>query len=125
MGLGKMTVCLEKDGIAASGPQRSLNFVDWRGEAVATPPKTATARRGRLSDGGDGGADARSFDRRKSEYVSPEVVERVLKLLDFAALGGASLLFVVVLMQRGDAYGGVVAGLLALLNAMLSIWLLR
>ena len=75
--------------------------------------------------GGNSGGRAKSAPRARSQYISPEVVERVLKILDFTAFGGASLIIMSLLAGREDALGAVAVGLLALLNALLALWMLR
>ncbi len=69
--------------------------------------------------------DANVKKASRGGYVAPEVAQRVLKILDFTAFSLAGLTGVMILMRRADPYAAVVAGLLALLGALLTAWLLR
>ncbi len=111
-----MTVCLDR-----TFWQRARAAFLGRDEAGAkvqggSRPSSGT---GQGRGAGDPAAQARA------DYVSPEVVERILKMLDFTALGGVSLVMLQVLAQRQDAYAAVAAGMLALFNVLLALWLLR
>ncbi len=65
-------------------------------------------------------------DREAStSWISPEVVERVLKLMDFVAFGATALIGLVLLAPRQDALAAEVSGLLSMLTVFLALWLLR
>ena len=62
---------------------------------------------------------------RSSEWIAPEVVERVLKILDFIALGSAALIGLLLLTPGQDALAASIDGLLTMLTVFLALWLLR
>ena len=71
------------------------------------------------------GCTSGAGEEAKSPWIPPEVVERVLKLLDFFVLGASTLFGLFMLTPRQDAYAAVGIGMLALLAVLLALWLLR
>ena len=60
-----------------------------------------------------------------STWIAPEVVERVLKLMDFTALGAGALIGLLTLVPQHDAHTDSVIGFLAMLVVFVALWLLR
>ena len=63
--------------------------------------------------------------RAKTQYIAPEVVERILKFLDFSAVLAIALPTMQMLARRPDAAMPIIAGMLALTLAFFTVWLLR
>ena len=94
----------------------------------AAPVKTALGAGRKKQERGKDARPKRTGWRVRAgskEFIAPEVVERVLKLLDFTALGSGALVVLMQLLGQGGAYAAVAAGMLALFHAFLTLWALR